>query len=361
MTLRLLRRFSGVLAAGTVFLLWSVLFAAMVGPYGPLRTASNVPEPMTAGDVLATLAGGGDAGHRAVVLEIRMPRILLALLVGLVLALAGTAMQSVLRNPLAEPYILGVSSGASLGASASIVFGLSAAAAAAGGELGAGGSYLPLGLLAFGGGLGATFTTYGIARAAGTPQGETLLLAGVALNSLLTALLLAILFFADEQFRSLFFWILGGFGHATWPGVALLAFAGVPSFVFLVHRSTAMNLLLLGDDQAASLGVEVRREKRNLLVVASLLASLTVAVAGAIGFVGLIIPHLVRLLLGADNRLVVPAAALFGASFLIWTDLLSRVLLPTGELPIGILTAFCGAPFFLLLLTRRRRDGVVRY
>jgi iron complex transport system permease protein len=337
------RRFLMVVAGGAIFLLLSILFALMFGPFGPLRASPTVADPMSYGDVVAALFGSGDGEHRAVVMEIRLPRILLAALVGTALALSGTTMQSVFRNPLAEPFILGISSGAALGAAANLVLGV-------GGDA----RYLMLPLLAFAGGLLAAFTAYGVARAAGRPRTETLLLAGVALNSLLTAALLAILFFAGEQFRSLFFWILGGFDRATWPALLAIGLAAGLGSLFIAHRSRALNLLMLGDDQAASLGVDVEREKRNLLVVSTLLASITVALAGAIGFVGLIIPHLLRLVIGSDNRLLVPAAGLGGATFLVWADLGARSVLATGELPVGIITAICGAPFFLYLLARRR-------
>jgi iron complex transport system permease protein len=252
-------------------------------------------------------------------------------------------MQGVFRNPLAEPFILGVSSGAALGAALNLVAGV-------GGDA----RYLFLPLLAFAGGMLATFATYGVARASGRPQAETLLLAGVALNALFTALLLAFLFFSGEQFRSLFFWVLGGFDRATWPAVLVLGTATGAGGGFLLHRSRSLNLLMLGDDQAASLGVDVEKEKRNLLAASTLLAAVSVALAGAIGFVGLIVPHLLRILIGSDNRLLVPSAALFGGAFLVWADLGARTVLEIGELPVGIITALCGAPFFLYMLARRR-------
>ena len=337
------RRFLIVILGGAVLLVISVLLSLMFGPYGPLDTSSNVADPMDYGELFGALFGRGTDEHRVVVMDIRLPRILLAALVGTALALSGTTMQGVFRNPLAEPFILGISSGAALGAALNLVAGV-------GGDA----RYISLPLLAFAGGLLAAFTTYAIARAAGRPRSDTLLLAGVALNSLLTAALLGVLFFSGEQFRSLFFWILGGFDRGTWPAVAVIALTAGAGSLFLARRSKALNLLMLGDDQASSLGVDVERQKRDLLIVSALLASVTVALAGAIGFVGLIIPHLLRLLIGSDNRLVIPAAALFGASFLVWADLGARSVLETGELPVGIITALCGAPFFLYLLARRR-------
>jgi iron complex transport system permease protein len=334
-----------VVPGGLLVLLASVVFSAMFGAHGPLDQMPGLDpqKQMTAGDVFAALAGMGSADDRIVLWDLRMPRILLAALAGVALALSGATMQSVFRNPLAEPFILGISSGAALGASLHIVLGVGSSA-----------RWLALPVLAFSGGLLATFATYGIAHAGSKPRTETLLLAGVAMNSLLSACLLGMMFFAGEQFRSLFFWILGGFDGASWSGIAVLFAASLAGGFYIEQRAKQMNLLMLGDDQAAALGVEVAREKRNLLIVASLLASVSVGFAGAIGFVGLIAPHILRLLLGANNRLLVPTAALFGASFLVWADLGARSVLETGELPVGIITALCGAPFFLYLLARRR-------
>lgn len=336
------RRFWRLVALGLGALAVSVFVSLLFGAFGPFDARAGAPR-LTVADVWLALLGAGEEWKRSAILDIRLPRVLLAGLVGGVLALSGTTLQAVFRNPLAEPFILGVSTGAALGASLHIVLGIGGSA-----------TFVMLPLFAFAGGLLATFSTYAIAGTGGGVRTETLLLAGVAMNSLLTALLLGFLFFAGEQFRSLFFWILGGFGSATWPGIALLGLAFVGGGVWLALRAERLNVLLLGDDQAASLGVDVAQEKRMLLLVATLLASVSVAMAGAIGFVGLIVPHLLRLLLGGDHRALVPAAALFGAAFLIWADLGARTVLSVGDLPIGVVTALCGAPFFLFLLYRRR-------
>ncbi|WP_070884308.1 FecCD family ABC transporter permease [Pseudomonas argentinensis] len=281
--------------------------------------------------------------------QIRMPRTLLGLAVGAVLALCGVAMQGLFRNPLADPGLIGVASGAALGAAIAIVGG-----AALGGlpELFA--PYL-LSLCAFLGGLVVTALVYRLGRRHGQTSVTTMLLAGIALNALAFACIGLFTYLADDAtLRTLTFWNLGSLNGASyarlWP--LLLVTLGVA--LWLPRRAQALNALLLGESEARHLGVAVERLKRELVFCTALGVGAAVAAAGMIGFIGLVVPHLVRLLVGPDHRVLLPASALAGASLLLLADLFARLILSPAELPIGIVTALIGAPFFLYLLLRGR-------
>lgn len=281
--------------------------------------------------------------------QIRLPRALLGLAVGAVLALSGVAMQGLFRNPLADPGLIGVSSGAALGAALVIV----------GGELMGGippllEPYL-LSLSAFVGGLGVTVLVYRLGRRDGRTHVATMLLAGIALTALVGALIGLFTYLADDTtLRTLTFWNLGSLNGANyarlWP--LLLVTLGVA--IWLPRRSQALNALLLGESEARHLGFDVERLKRELVFCTALGVGTAVAAAGMIGFVGLVVPHLVRLMIGPDHRLLLPASALAGGSLLLLADLLARLTLAPAELPIGIVTALLGGPFFLYLLLRGR-------
>ncbi|QCT97550.1 iron ABC transporter permease [Stutzerimonas degradans] len=281
--------------------------------------------------------------------QLRLPRALLGLAVGAVLALSGVAMQGLFRNPLADPGLIGVSSGAALGAAFAIVGG-----ALLGGLPEALEPYL-LSLCAFGGGLGVTALVYRLAHRSGQAEVSTMLLAGIALTALAGALIGLFTYLADDAtLRMLTFWNLGSLGSASygrlWP---LLLVTGIVA-LWLPTRANALNALLLGESEARHLGFEVERLKRELVLCTALGVGAAVAAAGMIGFIGLVVPHLVRLLAGPDHRVVLPASALAGASLLLLADLVARLALQPAELPIGIVTALLGAPFFLYLLLRRR-------
>ncbi|AXQ49752.1 MAG TPA: iron ABC transporter permease [Pseudomonas sp.] len=281
--------------------------------------------------------------------QIRMPRTLLGLAVGAVLALSGVAMQGLFRNPLADPGLVGVASGAALGAAVAIV----------------GGSWLggvPEGLApyllsacAFIGGLGVTALVYRLGRREGQTNVATMLLAGIALTALGGSAVGLFTYLADDAtLRTLTFWNLGSLNGASyerlWP--LLLITAGVA--LWLPRRAQALNALLLGESEARHLGIEVERLKRELVCCTALGVGAAVAAAGLIGFVGLVVPHLVRLLAGPDHRVLLPASLLAGGALLLFADLVARLALAPAELPIGIVTAFIGAPFFLFLLVRGR-------
>jgi iron complex transport system permease protein len=299
--------------------------------------------PIGFGEVLDILTGRGSADPTglAIVREIRLPRVLLAAVTGATLALGGLVFQALLRNPLAEPYILGVSGGSAIGAILGMLAGLApfpgVAAAAFGGSL------LVLLLLVLLSGRGML---------AGR---EALLLGGVMLNAFCGAVIMFLISLSSrEEVRHILFWLMGDLSMFT-PAQLPLLLGVLPSFLLILALARPMNLLLLGRDNAAALGVNVRLVSALLLLATTLMVSLVVCQAGLIGFVGLIVPHVLRLLIGSDHRLLAPAAILGGASFLIFCDLLARSLPAQGEMPVGIVTALVGAPLFIFLLWRARR------
>ena len=281
--------------------------------------------------------------------QIRMPRTLLGLAVGMVLALCGVAMQGLFRNPLADPGLVGVSSGAALGAAVAIVGG-----AAFGGLPEAFAPYL-LSACAFVGGLLVTALVYRLGRRDGQTQVATMLLAGIALTALAGAAIGLFTYLADDAtLRTLTFWNLGSLNGASYARLWPLLLATLAVALWLPRRARALNALLLGESEARHLGFDVERLKRELVFCTALGVGAAVAAAGLIGFIGLVVPHLMRLLVGPDHRLLLPASALAGASLLLLADLVARLALAPAELPIGIVTALIGAPFFLYLLVRGR-------
>ncbi|MVV46929.1 iron ABC transporter permease [Pseudomonas sp. PB120] len=285
--------------------------------------------------------------------QIRLPRTLLGLAVGGVLALSGVAMQGLFRNPLADPGLVGVSSGAALGAA------LGAAIAIVGGSAFGGlpesfGPYL-LSICAFLGGLGVTSLVYRLGRRNGQTHVATMLLAGIALTALSGSAVGLFTYLADDAtLRTLAFWNLGSLNGASYSRLWPLLMITVGVALWLPRRAKALNALLLGESEAGHLGIDVEGLKRELVFCTALGVGAAVAAAGMIGFVGLVVPHLVRLLAGPDHRVLLPASVLAGASLLLFADLVARLALAPAELPIGIVTAFIGAPFFLYLLLRGR-------
>jgi len=272
-----------------------------------------------------------------IVRQVRLPRIALAAVVGFALAGAGAVMQGFFRNPMADPSIIGVSSGAALGAVATIAFPLA----------------VPVGLqpAAFLGALAAAFGVYLIASDSGRTPVATLLLAGVAVQTLLGAAVSYMLLHAGESMRQAVYWLMGHLHASTWAEVELTLPLAVLAFTVLLAYARDLNVLLLGEVDAQTLGIEVERTKRVLLTLSSIMTAAAVAVAGVIGFVGLIVPHVMRLLVGPDHRVLLPTSALAGAAFLVATDTLARS--GPAEVPVGIVTAALGAPFFLYLLRTR--------
>lgn len=290
--------------------------------------------------------------NEKIIFDIRLPRVLTAMLVGGGLAVAGTVFQALLRNPLADPYVIGTAAGASFGAALGIAAPLVLPALA----IGAGSSLLGLGVvqvLAFVGGMGTVLLVYAVARGGGRVQMVTLLLTGYAVSAVLAALVALLMFVSGRALGAIFGWLMGSLANAGWVPLAFATPLMLISFIGLLARWRRLNLLLLGDAQAASLGVHVEREKLRLTILATLATSAAVAISGTIGFVGLVVPHLLRLAIGPDHRLLLPASMLVGAGLLVLADLIAR-LVPGGGIPVGVVTALIGAPFFLWLLRRSR-------
>ena len=291
--------------------------------------------------------------HEAIIWAIRLPRVFLGALIGGGLALTGAAMQGLFRNPLADPALIGISSGAAVAAVAVIVLGattLDFATQALG--------PFALSLAAFAGAAAATFLVYRLSLVHGRVAVSTMLLAGIAINAVAGAITGVFTFVADDaQLRNLTFWSLGSLGGATWLAVAAAAPLIGFSSLAVLRYTRPLNALLLGEDEAGHLGYHVDRLKRTIVLLVALSVGAAVAVAGIIGFIGLVVPHLLRLTLGPDHRLLLPGAALLGASLLLGADLIARTLVAPAELPIGIVTAIIGGPFFMYLLQRGRRLG----
>jgi len=324
------------------------LFGAMIGPAGPEWW--RVPLELLDRLPFVSIDSGVSPLESTVLWEIRMPRVVLAALVGSMLSLAGASYQGVFRNPLVDPYLLGVAAGAGLGATLVIVVNRTATESW---------PIDPLPLAAFIGGLLAVLLTYLVGAAFGAARvSATLVLAGVAVTSLATAIQTFILQRNSEVVRQVYSWILGRLSTATWSDVRLvLPYVIVSSGVLLAHRRL-LDVMRIGDDEAQSLGARVDRIRLTVVVAATLGTSAVVSVSGLIGFVGIMVPHLVRFLAGASYRRLLPLTVMVGATFLIVADVPGRILSDPAETPIGVVTAFLGAPFFIIVL--RSRQGAMR-
>ncbi|MDD4549544.1 MAG: iron chelate uptake ABC transporter family permease subunit [Syntrophomonadaceae bacterium] len=290
------------------------------------------------------LTAGVTPEHEIIILTIRFPRVVLAALVGAGLALAGATFQGLFRNPMADPFIIGVSSGAALGAVTSIiVFSVLNISI-----------HFGIPIFAFVFSVMTIFMVYNLARVGGKVPVMTLLLAGIAVSSLLSALVSLCIFFSGNQLHQVVFWLMGGFSGRGWDYVYMFIPYGVIGSTVIFIYARELNAMLLGEEPAQHLGVEVEIVKRRLLIAAALLTGACVSVSGLIGFVGLVIPHIVRIIFGPDHRILLPAVTLTGASFLVIADALARVVIAPVELPVGIITALIGGPFFIYLLRRQK-------
>jgi iron complex transport system permease protein len=321
------RRFAAGLAAGFALLALALAAGALVGPSGFGWGA----------------LGTDESAARTILVEVRLPRVAAAAAIGAALALAGVAFQALLRNPLADPYVLGVSGGASLGGVLALVAGLPALA-------------LPVAALA--GALGALAGLERLATVGGRLDVLTLLLTGAVFNATSAAVIVFVQTVASrEELHALLFYLMGRIPPLGPGALAVLVAAAAAVAVLLVGRGRALNALALGESGALQVGVEVERVKRQVFLAGALLTALAVSWAGLVGFVGLVIPHLVRRLAGPDHRLLAPVSALAGAAFLVVADLAGRTVLAPRELPVGVVTALVGGPFFLAVLRRRRSNG----
>jgi len=317
------------------------------------------PAPISPGDVLLMLLrkipvlgsciprGDWPDSFETIVLQMRLARVCLAVLVGAGLAASGVVLQGLLQNPMGDPYILGISSGAALGATAAMLFGLGASAL---------GIYT-IPVFAFLGAAVTAILVYGLARVGNRAPMSTLLLAGIAVGSFLSALTSYAMITSGENIHQVIFWLMGGLAGRGWDYVLVLLPYSVVSFTLMYVFARHLNVMLLGEEPAQHLGIDVERLKQIMLGAATLAAASAVAVSGVIGFVGLIIPHAVRLLVGPDHRVLLPASILTGAIFLVAADALARVAAAPEEIPVGVITALCGGPFFIYLLRKKGSAG----
>lgn len=315
------------IAIGSVTITISELLALLLKP---------LPDYIYGGEITTV--------KKEILLSIRLPRVLLAGAVGSSLAVAGATFQGLFRNPMADPYVIGVSSGAALGAVISMVVGITYTFAGFG----------TVPFFAFLGGLASILFVYQMARVGKEVPVMTLLLAGIAISSFFSALVSLSTYFAGEELHQVVFWMMGGLGGASWQEVQVMVPYVLAGFCCIYLFARDLNAMLLGEETAKHLGIDTEKMKKILLVGSSLLVAAAVSTSGIIGFVGLVVPHFVRLVAGPDHRFLLPASALCGAALLILTDTLSRTVLAPRELPVGIITALLGAPLFIYLLKRRK-------
>lgn len=326
------------IAVGISLLLLAMVLGVMIGP-----------TTLSAGTVIHAL-WGHLVGHEAsdvvadqIIWQIRLPRVLLAAVVGAALTTAGTVLQALVRNPLADPFILGISSGASVGATAVLLFG----------------AFSALGLWALSvgsvaGALLAMLIVFVIAVDGGQLTPTRLILCGVALSAVFSAISSFLIYHGNPQAaQAVVFWLMGSFGRASWSQLWFPAACLAVAVTYLLSQARGLNALSVGAEAATALGVEVERLRRRLYVVTSLIAGVAVAVSGVIGFVGLVVPHILRLSLGNNHRVTLPVGLLWGAAFMVTADLLARVAVAPQEMPMGVITAFIGGPIFLFLIHRR--------
>ncbi len=335
------------LALGFSVLLALVLATALVSlSLGPV----NIPAGHVASIVLSFLGlelADFTRTEQLVIEQIRLPRIVVGASVGMALGVAGATMQGLFRNPMADPGIIGVSAGGAVGAVVAIATGMT------------GLFFLALPTFAFAGAMAATFLVYGIAAVGGRFSMATLLLAGVAVNAFLGAVVSAIIIMLpdNEALREILFWLAGGLDSRSWEHVRISAPLILGGVAVIVLMSRDLNLMMLGDDEARSMGVRVGLARPALLAAAALATGAAVAVSGTIAFVGLVTPHVIRLVLGPDHRVLIPMSAAGGAVFVILADTVARTMVQPAEFRVGVLTAFVGAPFFILLLIKNKKQA----
>jgi iron complex transport system permease protein len=343
--LRRYRRWGQIIVALIVLLVIVAVLSLNVG-FAQIPISNIIRILIHEVPLVGNLFGGSgfSDSERLIVTQIRLPRIFAGILVGVSLAASGTVFQGIFRNPMADPYVLGVSSGAALGAALAIVlrvgftlFGINA-----------------LSIMAFIGAVATTLIVYNIARVGSRTPVVTLLLSGIAVSIFLSAIVAILQVIAGWELHKLVFWLMGGFSYITWRevlGILPLSCLSV-SLMYLFARE--LNIMALGEEEAQHLGVEVERSRWILLALGSLATAAAVSISGLVGFVGLIVPHLTRILVGPDHRILIPASLLAGAIFLISCDAVARVIFAPSELPVGIITALSGGPFFIYLLRKKK-------
>jgi iron complex transport system permease protein len=329
------------LPLSALLLVTCVVIAVCIGParIAPVSVLEVIARHLTGMDVSVSPV------EDAIIWQIRLPRVLLAALCGATLALSGAAYQGVFRNPLADPYLLGVGAGAGFAAAVAMVVDLPVEA----------GGFSLLPIVAFAGAMTAMLTTYAIARTSGHTPNTTLILAGIAVSSLAVSGISYLMLLDERNAVAILTWLLGGFNDSSWREAGILLPYAVPAAAVIFLHGRLLNVLQLDEEEAQQAGLNVERTKALILLAASLASAAAVSVAGIVAFVGLVSPHIVRLLIGPDYRRLLPVAALTGAAFLVIADLGARTVISPSELPVGVITSFVGAPFFLYLLRKQRR------
>jgi len=329
-------KYKWIVAITLIVLLLFSSVALMLGP-----TKISLPQMWQS----IVLSGNVSSSTGQIISQIRLPRVVMALLAGMALSASGGAFQSVFRNPMSDPYVLGISSGASVGATIAIVLGLQ-------------GGLLSIPLFAFLGACLALGVVYWLAFSLKQSEQNTLLLAGIAMSLMLGAIVSLLLVINRDKMESIIFWTLGGFNAISWQQIWVVAPIVLFALIMLYKYSKDLNLLAMGNETAHSLGINVKQKVAIILLISALSVSIVVAYSGVIGFVGLIVPHMVRFIIGADNRRLLPLSALWGGIFLIIADSMARTVVQPGELPVGSITALFGAPYFFFILIKKSRRHV---
>lgn len=284
--------------------------------------------------------------HLTIIWNIRLPRVLLGAIVGAALSTAGAAFQGMFKNPMADPYIIGISSGAALGATIGIILKMDKSFM----------NISPITMLAFSGGIVAVFFVYNIAKIKNKVPVTTLLLAGVAVGQFFTAIMSFLMVIFDNDMNKIIYWTLGSLAGKGWDPILRIGLPSIVGLLLIFMYSRDLNIMLTGEESAQSLGVDVERTKIYVLVLGTFITALSVSVSGIIGFVGLIIPHIVRMIIGPDHRILLPSSALIGGIFMIFADTIARTAISPVEIPVGIITALFGGPFFIYLLKMKKKS-----
>jgi iron complex transport system permease protein len=343
------RSFRFNMTALAVILLMTMVFSVSIGS-ADLSFSDSLRLAAAKLPIIGRYFGntGLAAKYEVIVWKVRMPRIVMAALVGAALSLVGAAFQGIFRNPLADPHILGVSSGAAFGATIGMIGGFTI------GFMGLG----TVGALAFAGAILTVFIVYNISKIGGRISVTGMLLTGTAISTFLSSLISLLMIFHHDQIDKVYMWTMGSFSSASWTKVGFLAFFVLIGASVLFWYAPKLNIIMLGDDDARCLGIEVDKVRRRMIIAASLLVAAAVSVSGIIGFVGMIIPHCTRLAAGADNKRLMPYSFFAGAIFVTLCDTVARTVAAPTEIPVGIITALFGAPYFILLVAKGRKRGI---
>lgn len=317
-----------------MLLILSIIMGVSIG-------AVQIPPSIVLKILLGNSSSKSNSLYTIIIWKVRLPRVLMASMVGASLAISGCLVQGVFRNPLASPYVLGISSGAAFGAALAVILEIWL--------------IIPIPIFAFIFAMFSLMITYVVASEDRRLPVTSLLLAGIAVASLFSALTSFMMYVAGEKLEVIVFWLMGNLTGIRWQEVRIVAIGSLPLVAVSLFFGQALNVMMLGEDTAKSMGVEVEKSRKIIVILVALLVSVCVSYVGPIGFVGLVIPHMVRLVIGPDNRFLIPASAFFGGAFLVLADLISRVVIKPAEIPIGIITSLFGVPFFIYLLKRRKR------